>query len=218
MKKKLLVMLLAVSMVSSFALTGCGGSDSKESTATESTSNAGEAEKTEEKTEEPAKEETTEEADTAEEADTTEEASVEEESGESDSGEFSLLDVSEDMIEVGVYGMDEEGTELVFSMFKGPDGNEYVSLIGFDNNSDSGDVICGTYEASSEVDEDGDNWTYFNVSDVYTGEDFQLGVAERPETEEVLFFDAEGNVIEGQYLSESETINYMGSAAGLLMQ
>ena len=69
MKKKLLVMMLAASMVSSFALMGCGGSDSKESTATESTSDAGEAEKTEEKTEDTADEDAaTEEADAAEEA------------------------------------------------------------------------------------------------------------------------------------------------------
>ena len=132
------------------------------------------------------------------------------------SGEFTLLDVSEDMVEVGAYGKDEDGTELVFTMFTGPDGNKYVSLIGFDNNNDSGDVICGQYEASTEKDEDGDEWTNFIVSDVYTGEDFHLGVCERPETEEVAFYDKDGNVVEAQFLSAADTINYMGSAVSLL--
>ncbi len=136
--------------------------------------------------------------------------------GSSESGEFSLLDVSEDMVDVGAYGMSKDGTELVFTMFNGPDGNQYVSLIGFDNNSEGGDVICGTYEASTEKDEEGDEWTNFIVSDVYTGEQFHLGVCERPETEEVAFFDKDGNVVEAEFLTPADTIKYMGSAAALL--
>lgn len=133
-----------------------------------------------------------------------------------ESGTFSLLDVSEDMVDVGAYGMSDDGTELVFTMFNGPDGNQYVSLIGFDNNNDSGDVICGQYEATTEKDEDGDEWTNFIVSDVYTGNQFHLGVCERPETEEVVFYDKDGNVIEAKFLTAAETINYMGSAAALI--
>ena len=143
-----------------------------------------------------------------------EEAEAEE--GSDESGEFTLLDVSEDMVDVGAYGKSEDGTELVFTMFTGPDGNKYVSLIGFDNNSENGDVICGQYEASTETDEDGDEWTNFIVSDVYTGNEFHLGVCERPETEEVAFYDTDGNVIEAEFLSASDTINYMGSAVALL--
>ena len=122
------------------------------------------------------------------------------------------------MVDVGAYGMSEDGTELVFTMFTGPDGNKYVSLIGFDNNSDDGDVICGQYESTTEKDEDGDEWTNFIVSDVYTGNDFHLGVCERPETEEVAFYDKDGNVVEAKFLSAEETINYMGSAAALLSE
>lgn len=129
---------------------------------------------------------------------------------------FSLLDVSEDMVDVGAYGMSDDGTELVFTMFNGPDGNQYVSLIGFDNSNDNGDVICGQYEATTEKDEDGDEWTNFIVSDVYTGNQFHLGVCERPETEEVVFYDKDGNVIEAKFLTAAETINYMGSAAALI--
>ena len=136
---------------------------------------------------------------------------------EADSADtFSLLDVSEDMVDVGAYGMSAEGTELVFTMFNGPDGNQYVSLIGFDNNTDNGDVICGQYEATTEKDEDGDEWTNFIVSDVYTGNQFHLGVCERPSTDEIVFYDKDGSVVEGKFLTAAETINYMGSAAALL--
>lgn len=192
MRKKLVTVLLAMTLTASM-LSACGGDSAAEAT-TET--------KTAEEAEEPA-EETTEEA--------TEENSEE-------SGSFTLLDVSEDMVDIGAYGKSEDGTELVFTMFTGPDGNKYVSLIGFDNNNNDGDVICGEYEATTETDEDGDEWTNFVVSDVYTGEQFHLGVCERPETEEVAFYDREGNVVEAKFLSASETINYMGSAVALLSE
>ena len=190
MKKILVTVLLAMALTASM-LCACGNDKAAETT-TET--------KTEETAEAPAE-------------DTTEEA-ADESSDESDG--FSLLDVSEDMVDVGAYGMSEDGTELVFTMFTGPDGNNYVSLIGFDNNSDDGDVICGQYESTTEKDEDGDEWTNFIVSDVYTGNDFHLGVCERPETEEVAFYDKDGNVVEAKFLTSAETINYMGAAVGLL--
>ncbi len=202
MKRKLITVLLALTLTVSM-LGACGGGDSKESAP-------------ETKTEEKADDK--EEAEEVEEVEEVEEPEAEaEESDDSSSDEgFSLLDVDEDMIDVGAYGTDSDGTELVFSMFTGPDGNAYVSLFEFDNNSESGDVICGQYEASTETDEDGDEWTYFDVTDAYTGNHFNLGVGERPETEEVVFFNADGDVIEGKFLTASETIDYMGSAAALI--
>ena len=140
-----------------------------------------------------------------------------EESEEEDEG-FSLLDVDESMVDVGAYAMDDDMQELVFTMFTGPDQEKYVSLFVFDNNTDKGDVICGTYDATTEVDEDGDEWTYFDVNDVYTEKQFKLGVCERPQTDQICFFDEDGNVVEGKFLTESETIKYMGSAANLISQ
>ncbi len=143
------------------------------------------------------------------------ETKTEDAAAESD-GSFSLLDVDENMVDVGIYGMDDEGMELVFTMFTGPDQNKYVSLFSFDNNSDEGDVICGQYEASTEVDEEGDEWTDFDVEDVYTGKHFNLGVCERPETDEVFFYDEDGSVTTGKFLTAAETIKYMGSAVSLM--
>ncbi|MBQ6967598.1 MAG: hypothetical protein IJP84_06820 [Lachnospiraceae bacterium] len=197
MKKKALTLLLALTLGATL-FCGCGGDDSSEAKEVKE-EKVEEAEEAEE--EEP-------EAEEAEEADKSADSSSD--------GSFTLLDVDENMVDVGVYGKDDDGTELVFTMFTGPDGNKYVSLFGFDNNSESGDVICGQYEASTETDEDGDEWTNFVVSDVYTGEQYTLGLCERPETEEVVFYNKNGDVIEGQFLSSSDTINYMAAAVNLM--
>ena len=204
MRKSVLTMILATA-ISMMMLSGCGDDKKAESAPAPAPET-----KTEETAEKP---EATEEAAPAEETTAADETASEETASD---GSFSLLDVDETMVDVGAYGEDAEGTELVFTMFTGPDGNKYVSLFAFDNNSDSGDVVCGQYEASTEKDEEGDEWTYFDVEDVYTGNHFNLGVCERPETEEVFFFDEAGSVVEGKFLTESETINYMGSAAALM--
>lgn len=210
MKKKLITMLLALALTMTM-LNGCGAKASATAEV-----------KTEEKADKPekkdtAKEEEAEEAEPeVEEEEYVEEDYEESDSEEADDGSFTLLDVDESMIDVGAYGSDTDGTELVFTMFTGPDGNHYVSLFDFDNGEQSGDVICGQYEAETEVDEDGDEWTYFDVEDVYTGDHFSLGVCERPSTNEVAFFNANGDVIEGQFLTASETIDYMASAVNLI--
>ncbi len=158
MKKRLITMLFAATLTAAM-ITGCGGGDTAEPAAEE-------------------EEYVEEEAEEAEEAE--EEEAVEEEADDSSAsnGEFTLLDVDESMVDVGAYGKDDSGLELVFTMFTGPDNNKYVSLFGFDNNSNGGYVVCGQYEAKTETDEDGDEWTYFDVTDVYTGNHFNLGVCE----------------------------------------
>ncbi|MBQ7678742.1 MAG: hypothetical protein IJT34_02715 [Butyrivibrio sp.] len=129
-------------------------------------------------------------------------------------GDFSLLDVSENMVDIGVYGKDDSGMEYVFSMFTGPDGKDYVSLFSFDNSGNKGDVICGQYTAETENIE-GLDWTVFDVQDGYTGDTYRLGVVE--DESNVAFWNENGDVIEGEYLDASQAIKYMGSAAALLM-
>ena len=162
MKKKLITVLLATALTA--ALFGCGGSKAEESAPAAAPAETTAEEAPAEEEEAPAEEE---EAPAEEEAAPAEEEEADE--GSSD-GTFSLLDVDESMIDIGVYGNDSNGGELVFTMFTGPDNNKYVSLMGFNNDSQSGDVICGQYEATTETDEDGLDWTYFNVTDVYTSE------------------------------------------------
>lgn len=130
------------------------------------------------------------------------------------SDEFTLLDVSSDMISVGVYAADENQNELVFSMFTAPSGTPMASLFVYSPDG-SGDVICGTYTAETNTDEDGMNWTLLTVTDVYTAQDFEIGFAEN-DSDQVYILNAAGAVYEGQYLSADETVTYMGTAVALL--
>lgn len=128
--------------------------------------------------------------------------------------DFTLLDVTSDMIETGVYAVDEEQTEIVFSLFTAPSGTPMASMFLYCSDG-SGDVICGPYEAETETDEDGMTWTLLTVTDVYTEQEFEMGFAET-ENGEVYILNTAGAVYEGQYLSADETITYMGSAVALL--
>lgn len=152
-----------------------------------------------------------------EDADAADDAEVADDTAEADSstsGEFTLLDVSSDMISTGVYAVDENQNELVFSMFTAPSGTPMASLFVYSPDG-SGDVICGTYTAETQQDENGTDWTLLNVSDVYTSQEFQIGFAENSDNQ-IYIMNAAGAVYEGQYLSADETVTYMGTAVALL--
>lgn len=205
-KMKFVSAALATLLVASLA-TACGGN-----AGTETTTSAPAAETTTEETPEEAAPEA--EATPEEETATEVEESEEESTDDGASEEFTLLDVSTDMIEVGIYAVGEDGTELVFSMFTEPSGTPMASLFVFSAEG-AGDVICGPYTGESETDEDGIDWTLLTVSDVYTDSEFELGFGEAGE--EVYIFDTnDGTPYEGQYLTADETIDYMGAAVALL--
>lgn len=208
MKKKFVSILMATLVMAS-AATACG--DKQETTVTPA------ADTKTETTPEAAPEttpETTPEAAPETEAEAqaeTENAAEPADDGASD--EFTLLDVSTDMVQAGVYAVSEDGTELVFTMFTEPSGTPMASLFVFPVDGE-GDVICGAYEAESETDEDGITWSLLTVTDAYTGGEFEIGFGESDDA--VYIFDVEGTPYEGQYLSADDTIDYMAAAASLL--
>ena len=127
---------------------------------------------------------------------------------------FTLLDLDASMVKTGLYAKNEEnGVEMVFTMFTNPDDNEdYVSLIFFGDDGSS-DVLCGIYDAETETDEDGIDWTKLTFTDVYTGSECLLGCGEKDD--KAVFFDQTGTVYEAEYLSADDTINYMATAFAL---
>lgn len=213
MKKKFVSIILTAVMVASLT-TACGGkkeaSAPASQTRTETPAPAPAAEtKAETKSEAPAAEAKTEPEVQSE--------AVTADDGDADSsadGEFTLLDVTTDMISAGVYAVNEDGTELVVSLFTEPSGTPMASMFVFESDG-SGDVICGPYTADSETDEDGITWSVMNVSDVYTDEVFDIGFGET-DSGEVYILNAAGEIYEGQYLTADETIVFMGTAAALL--
>lgn len=202
--KKNITMILAMCLMAA-AMTACGGnSDTAETTAAPAADTTAAAAETEAETE-AAAEDTEAAADDAE---------TEDESADEESGDFTLLDVTADMIDAGVYAVDENQNELVFTMFTEPSGTPMASLFIYAPDG-TGDVICGEYTADVETDEDNITWTSLDVSDVYTGNEFTIGFAES-EDDQVYIIDTTGTVYEGQYLSADDTVVYMGTAVALL--
>lgn len=213
MKKKVISVILA-SMVA-LSLAACGGSSqsaaTQEKTVVEEKKEEAAPVVAEEKEETVAPETTVaEEAVSATEAD---ETVVEE------TGDFTILDVTTDLVDAGIYAVDESNTEYVITLFRDPDENPYISLM-LVNEDGSGDIICGAYDADSVTtvpdEENGVDWTVFDITDVYTEEDCTIIFAEGDDGS-VAVTNADFSVImEGEYLSNEETINYMGAAVSFI--
>lgn len=202
MKKKLLTALLVGAMA--LNITACGGSsdaaapaDNDQQTTTTDTA-ADDAADTEE--------DAVDVEDAAEAADTTEEEG------------FSLLDVTADLVDAALYAVDDDNTEYVITLFRDPDGYSYVSLMIVPQDG-QGDVLCGAYDDSNVTnvtDEDNIDWTEISTTDVYTGDDFSAVFVEADDGSVAIANSDFFLVMEGQYLTADEAIDYMGAAANYI--
>lgn len=202
MKKKLLTALLVGAMA--LNITACGGSsdaaapaDNDQQTTTTDTA-ADDAADTEE--------DAVDVEDVAEAADTTEEEG------------FSLLDVTADLVDAALYAVDDDNTEYVITLFRDPDGYSYVSLMIVPQDG-QGDVLCGAYDDSNVTnvtDEDNIDWTEISTTDVYTGDDFSAVFVEADDGSVAIANSDFSLVMEGQYLTADEAIDYMGAAANYI--
>ena len=202
MKKKLLTALLVGAMA--LNITACGGSsdaaapaDNDQQTTTTDTA-ADDAADTEE--------DAVDVEDAAEAADTTEEEG------------FSLLDVTADLVDAALYAVDDDNTEYVITLFRDPDGYSYVSLM-IVRQDGQGDVLCGAYDDSNVTnvtDEDNIDWTEISTTDVYTGDDFSAVFVEADDGSVAIANSDFSLVMEGQYLTADEAIDYMGAAANYI--
>ena len=199
MKKKLLTALLVGAMA--LNITACGGSsdaaapaDNDQQTTTTDTA-ADDAADTEEDA-----------VDVEDAADTTEEEG------------FSLLDVTADLVDAALYAVDDDNTEYVITLFRNPDGYSYVSLMIVPQDG-QGDVLCGAYDDSNVTnvtDEDNIDWTEISTTDVYTGDDFSAVFVEADDGSVAIANSDFSLVMEGQYLTADEAIDYMGAAANYI--
>lgn len=202
MKKKLLTALLVGAMA--LNITACGGSsdaaapaDNDQQTTTTDTA-ADDAADTEE--------DAVDVEDASEAADTTEEEG------------FSLLDVTADLVDAALYAVDDDNTEYVITLFRDPDGYSYVSLMIVPQDG-QGDVLCGAYDDSNVTnvtDEDNIDWTEISTTDVYTGDDFSAVFVEADDGSVAIANSDFSLVMEGQYLTADEAIDYMGAAANYI--
>lgn len=203
MKKKLLSVIMA-SMVA-LTLVACGNS-SKATTTTETPAAA--------KQEAAAVPETPA-VDKQEAASTTETL----ETVAEEMGDFTILDVTTDLVDVGIYAVDDSNTEYVITLFRDPDQNPYISLM-LVNEDGSGDIICGSYDDSSITivpdEENGVDWTVFEITDVYTEVECTIVFAEGDDGSVAITNSDFSVIMEGEYLSNEDTITYMGAAVSFI--
>ena len=202
MKKKLLTVLLVGAMA--LNITACGGSsdaaapaDNDQQTTTTDTA-SDDAADTEE--------------DAVDVEDAAEATATTEEEG------FSLLDVTADLVDAALYAVDDDNTEYVITLFRDPDGYSYVSLMIVPQDG-QGDVLCGAYDDSNVTnitDEDNIDWTEISTTDVYTGDDFSAVFVEADDGSVAIANSDFSLVMEGQYLTADEAIDYMGAAANYI--
>lgn len=202
MKKKLLTALLVGAMA--LNITACGGSsdaaapaDNDQQTTTTDTASDDAAD---------TEEDAVDVEDAAEAADTTEEEG------------FSLLDVTADLVDAALYAVDDDNTEYVITLFRDPDGYSYVSLMIVPQDG-QGDVLCGAYDDSNVTnvtDDDNIDWTEISTTDVYTGDDFSAVFVEADDGSVAIANSDFSLVMEGQYLTADEAIDYMGAAANYI--
>lgn len=196
MKKKLLAIVLMGLMT--FSLVACGAEEAPAAAPAPAAQ--------EEAAEKPAEEEPEE---------VVEEAEAEAVSEEAEEGEaFSLLDVSTDMIQFGIYAVAEDGTENVIAGFNGPDGNSYIMLMIVPQEGE-GDVVCGSVTADTVAtltDDDGVEWSAFNFIDAYTGTDCTAVFADFDDGSVMISNVDLSYAIAGQYLTAEETIAFMAAA------
>lgn len=202
MKKKLLTVLLVGAMA--LNITACGGSsdaaapaDNDQQTTTTDTA-SDDAADTEE--------------DAVDVEDAAEATATTEEEG------FSLLDVTADLVDAALYAVDDDSTEYVITLFRDPDGYSYVSLMIVPQDG-QGDVLCGAYDDSNVTnvtDDDNIDWTEISTTDVYTGDDFSAVFVEADDGSVAIANSDFSLVMEGQYLTADEAIDYMGAAANYI--
>ena len=195
MKRKLLAALIAGTMV--FSMTACGGS-----TDTGNTADTVGADDTDD-------------ADTTDDSTSVGDAKDAIENDTEESGDFTLLDVTADLVDAAIYAVDDSNTEYVITLFRDYDGYSYISLMSVQEDG-TGDVLCGPYDDSNVTnvtDEDNIDWTEITTTDVYTGDDFTAIFVEADDGSVAVANSDFSVVMEGQYLTEDEAIDYMGAAA-----
>ena len=206
MRKKFLVMMLAGLMA--FSVTACGDSDSsddKKSTTSKS-DNADDADDAD-----------VDDSDDADDADVddSDDADVDDadDADASDSEEFTLGDVSADMVDAALYTKDEDDSEVVLMLFTAPSGTQMCAIANL-NADGTGDVVCGAYEAASQTDENGIDWTMLTFTDEYEGGEVTLGFVE--DDAESYIMTPDGSAYAAERLDNEEAVNYMGTAIGLM--
>lgn len=135
--------------------------------------------------------------------------------------DFTILDVTTELVDVGIYAVDDSNTEYVITLFRDPSDNSYISLMAVAEDG-SGDLICGAYDDSCITlvpdEENGVDWTVFDITDVYTETACTIIFAEGDDGSVAITNEDFSMIMEGEYLSNEDAIAYMGAAVAFIDQ
>ena len=127
-------------------------------------------------------------------------------------GEFTILDVTPELVDSAIYSIDDADAQYIITLFHDPDHTPFVSMIIVADDG-SAVLMCGAYNENniSQVENEGVTWTTFDVRDAYTGDVFSVILAEADD-ESVAVANSDFSIImEGRYLSGEEAVDYMGT-------
>lgn len=220
MKKRLMTLILG-GMLTASMLAGCGGS--KEAAKT-SSSTAVESEADDAASESVAEEADSEDTAEADSGDTAEEASDE----ETASGvTWTFGDIDASMIQAAaVSDPTDDGIETVVTFINAPDGETYAAMGQVQSSdgekADNADIylVHMTSDNVNTSSSDGLDWTTVDGTDLYTGDEVKIGIAESADSgtdssDQCAVFDESGTVLNAHYLTADEAVQYLGVCAGL---
>lgn len=133
---------------------------------------------------------------------------------------FTLMDVSTEMIESGIYAVDENNNENVIALFTAPNQESFIAMISI-NADGTGDAVCGSYNADScatLTGEDGTEWACVIFTDVYSGAECTAVFADFDDGSVMISNEDLSYAVAGEYLTPDQTIDYLGAAVALLDQ
>lgn len=133
--------------------------------------------------------------------------------------DFTILDVTVDLVDAAVYSIDDNNTEYVITLFRDPAGNTYISMMLVAEDG-TGDIICGAYDTSCVTTKpdkkNGVDWTIFKITDVYTNVACTIIFAEGDDGSVAIANEDFSLTMEGEYLTNEDAVTFMGVAASYI--
>ena len=136
-----------------------------------------------------------------------------------DTEEISLLDVTPEMINSGLLAHDDEGTELLLSIFTMPSGTP-VAAMAVTEKDGTGSIVCGAYDGEIVTDTENEavTYVYMNFIDVFTGAEISLAAIENSSDGSCSVMNGAGDIYIAEYLSPADTVDRMTAAVNALSE
>lgn len=128
---------------------------------------------------------------------------------------YDILSVTPEMIDKGIYAVDDVYNEYILGLFTDEQGM-YRAAYSAITTDGTGVFVSGVCAVEPEEDEAGNSWTRLIIVDDYTGEVITCSYSER---EDGTCYIKNGDVeIRGDFITAEETVSYMGLGLSFVEQ